>query len=274
MSQWFTDSDKLKSDQYANEKNLAARIQLHSLFSTNPIDYPQWVFEHMLADFPENAKILEVGCGNGQVWTQNRGRIPVDWIMTLTDLSDGMLNDSKRNLGDIPNNLTFKTANVQDLPFEDEAFDVVMAHFMLYHVPDRPKAIAELRRVLKPNGLLHSATLGQEHMWEMNVLSKQAIPHIQFNFAATDNPFGLENGETQLRESFGMVTLTRYDCDLCITQVQPVVDYLASTGRAENISDEQLEDFRQAVEAVIAEKGEFFVQKHTGLFKAWAYTDS
>ncbi len=55
----------------------------------------------------------------------------------------------------------FKEIDAQSIPFEDETFDAVIANHMLYHVPDRPKAIAEIKRVLKPGGRLIATTIGK-----------------------------------------------------------------------------------------------------------------
>ena len=76
-------------------------------------------------------------------------RIPSTWDITLSDLSSGMLDSAWRNLVVTGRNYKFKEIDAQEIPFEDETFDAVIANHMLYHVPDKPKAIAEIKRVLK-----------------------------------------------------------------------------------------------------------------------------
>ena len=56
---------------------------------------------------------------------------------------------------------------MQDLPFGDEAFDVVAALWMLYHVPDVDRALAEIRRVLRPGGLFVAVTNGDGHLADL-----------------------------------------------------------------------------------------------------------
>ena len=147
----FTDQQYLKSDQYRDSSNLDARVMIHQRFSTNPYGWFKWIFDTLLK-LSENAKILELGCGHGLLWKENIGRIPAGWHITLSDLSSGMLDAAWRNLVVSGRAFQFKEIDAQSIPFEDEAFDAVIANHMLYHVPDRPKAIAEIKRILKQAG--------------------------------------------------------------------------------------------------------------------------
>ena len=271
-SKWFTDPDSLKSSQYASEKNLSARIYVHKKYSTNPIDYPIWIFDRMLEDFPQDANIIEFGCGNALVWTSNTHRIPDGWNITLTDLSQGMLDDAKRNLGDLADRFTFQVVDIQDAPFEDNQADAAIANFMLYHVPDRAKAIKELRRILKADGVLHSVTLGPKHMMEHLQLIEKAVPH--YEWTSEQVSFRSDNAVEELSKHFKSIEAIPYESDLRITEVDPIVEYLASTARIENITHDQLAKFRALVENIIAEKGEFYVQKEVVLFKSEGYATS
>jgi cyclopropane fatty-acyl-phospholipid synthase-like methyltransferase len=80
-----TDPTYLLEQQYATAQNLKTRIALHERFSTSSQPFPRWVFDHLR--LPERADILEVGCGNGNLWAANRERIPSGWRLTLTDFS-------------------------------------------------------------------------------------------------------------------------------------------------------------------------------------------
>ena len=269
MIEKWTDPESLKSSQYASEKNLSARIYIHANFSTNLTDYTEWIFDHMLNDFPENARIVEFGCGNGLIWTSNAHRIPDGWDITLTDLSQGMLDDAKRNLGEHTDRFNFQVVDVQDTSFEENEFDAVLANLMLYHVPDRHKGIGEIRRVLKDNGILHSVTLGSGHMKQFHDLVEQITSH--YIWRNNDLPFRAENAVEQLSTHFGTVETIPYESNLRVTEIEPMVDYLASTMRADKIGSEDHDTFRKKLTAIIAEKGEFFIQKETVLFKSKGY---
>jgi ubiquinone/menaquinone biosynthesis C-methylase UbiE len=55
-----------------------------------------------------------------------------------------------------------------EIPYEDNSWDIVIANLMLYHIPDREKAIHEISRVLKPHGALYASTFGLDNMKELN----------------------------------------------------------------------------------------------------------
>ena len=56
-------------------------------------------------------------------------------------------------------NAEFQTGDVTDLPFEDDSFDVAHCHALLMHVPGTQATLAEVKRVLKPGGLISSREL-------------------------------------------------------------------------------------------------------------------
>lgn len=72
--------------------------------------------------------------------------------MIATDYSDGMIKEAKK--GDYPENLTFEVADATDLPYENHSFDVVLIANALHVMPEPEKALAEIDRVLKPDGIL------------------------------------------------------------------------------------------------------------------------
>ena len=145
-----TDQQYLLQQQYADSANLDARVRLHSLFSENKQGWNRWVWEQFR--FPEQARILELGCGPAYLWRENADRIPSGWEVMLSDFSKGMVDAARARLGDVPHAFQFAQIDAQFLPFPDGWFDGVIANHMLYHVPDRFKAIKEMQRVLKVGG--------------------------------------------------------------------------------------------------------------------------
>ena len=193
----FTDQQYLKTDQYRDSTNLDARVAIHQRFSTNPYGWFRWVFDTLLK-LPENAKILELGCGPGYLWKENVNRIPAGWNITLSDLSSGMVDAAWRNLVVTGRTFQFKEIDAQSIPFEEETFDAVIANHMLYHVPDRPKAIAGIQRVLKPDGHLFATTIGQNHLNEITDWIRQANPGT--DFVSFGSPFtsGKRSGSVEV----------------------------------------------------------------------------
>ena len=101
-------------------------------------------------DFHKNEKVLEVGCGIGTDLAQFAlGGAHVTGIDLGQDQVDlTRLNFQQRGLGCEE----LKVANAENLPFEDESFDLVFSFGVLHHTPDTQKAIDEVFRVLKHDG--------------------------------------------------------------------------------------------------------------------------
>ena len=77
----------------------------------------------------------------------------------LSDLSAGMLEFAKQNV--TGENVRHIVIDIQDIPFPADSFDLVIANMMLDHVPDLPKALREVQRVLRPGGTFVCATYGE-----------------------------------------------------------------------------------------------------------------
>jgi ubiquinone/menaquinone biosynthesis C-methylase UbiE len=261
----LTDQQYLKNDQYKDSTNLDARVALHKRFSTNPYGWMNWVFDHLL-QLPEEANILELGCGPGYLWKENAHRIPSGWRITLSDLSAGMLDAAWRNLVVTGRAFQFKEIDAQSIPFEEETFDAVIANHMLYHVPDRPKAIAEIKRVLKPNGRLFATTFGKQHLKEISDWVRRVNPGT--DFVSFGSSFTLENGLQQLQPFFSQAAFSRYPDHLQVTEVKPIIDFILSMSHAVGASHQELSKLAHELEEELKEKGKIFIQKDSGLFEA------
>ena len=261
----FTDQKYLKTDQYKDSTNLDARVALHQRFSTNPYGWMNWVFDHLLK-LPANAKILELGSGPGYLWKENTSRISSTWDVTLSDLSAGMLDSAWRNLVVTGRAYNFKGIDAQEIPFPDETFDAVIANHMLYHVPDKPKVIREMKRVLKTGGHLFATTVGERHMQEITGWLEE-ISNGNYVSKATLS-FTLENGLAQLKSVFPQVTLSRYDDSLRVTELEPLVAYLRSMTALSDLQEGKLEQIKQASQDKLEQQGSIFITKDSGVFEA------
>ncbi len=260
----IADQEYLLNKQYRNSSNLQARIDLHARFSTNTYGWFRWIFDHL--QLPSQAHVLELGCGPGLLWRENLGRIPAGWDITLSDFSPGMLQQARDNLRDAGHSFTFALVDAQDIPFDADSFDAVIANHMLYHVPDRPGAFAEIRRVLRRDGRLYAATNGEAHLQELEAL----LPGGAFDFS--HNTFGLENGRAQLAPWFPTITLHRYDDALVVPEAEPLTAYLLSMRAASGVSDAERATIAERVEREMAAQGAIHITKDSGIFEAWAET--
>jgi ubiquinone/menaquinone biosynthesis C-methylase UbiE len=222
------DPDYLRSDQYRDATNLNRRVNLHARFSTNPQGWFSWLASQL--DYSPAARLLEVGCGPGLLWACHPECLPAAAV--LSDFSPGMIGEARRTLQPGRENLHFAVLDATCLPFPTHSFDVVIANHMLYHVPNRPQALAGLRRVLKPGGRLFAATNGRGHMAELYTWVAQAanLTHAESTrlWNSVTLNFNLENGEEQLRGYFSRVEMRRFYDSLAVTEVAPLLDYTRS----------------------------------------------
>lgn len=248
--------------QYRDSSNLDARIALHARFSTARRDFYEWVFDHF--DLPADARILEVGCGTGLLWSKNRAHTlrAATWQLTLSDFSIGML-ETARTTGIAA---TFLQSDAQAIPFPTGYFDAVIANHMLYHVPNLPHALAEIRRVLKPRGKLYATTNTRDHMRELKALIAEcggAPLHIP------ERGFTLEYGAEHLLQYFADVRRFDLENGLVVTEVEPLVAYVMSTAGGRQLRANNSEQrLRETIAARIARDGAFRITKAAGLFVA------
>jgi ubiquinone/menaquinone biosynthesis C-methylase UbiE len=261
----FTDQQYLTQDQYKDASNLDARIAIHQKFSTNPQGWFQWVFDALIK-LPAESKILELGCGSAEMWKECVTRIPAGWVITLTDLSDGMLDAAWRNLVPLGRNFKFEQMDAQSIPYGDRTFDVVIASHMLYHVPDREKALHEIKRALKDDGRLIATTAGNTHIKEII----QWLRRVNTNERPDkfSNPFTLENGLDQLKNVFSQVKMLQYVDNLEVTEIDPLIAYIRSSIGAVDLSEEKLGELKKDLTAVLEKEGRIFITKDSGLFEA------
>lgn len=255
----FVDPEYLLHEQYSDAARLNARIALHERYGTSPTAWHRWLFERIAPATGE--RLLEVGCGSGALWLRNRERIPNQCVITLTDLSLGMVGDARSALGDV-DALWFALVDAQALPFPPASFDVVIANHMLYHVADVPRALREMRRSLRPGGRLIAATNGRAHMHELLDALRTHIGYEERHDSV--DQFGLETGEALLRQSFDRVEILRFEDELVVTDAEAVVAYGLSVA-AEGTDAGRL---REHVERVIRSDGAFRITKETGVFVA------
>jgi SAM-dependent methyltransferase len=257
----LTDQDYLLHRQYQDASNLDARVALHVRFSTNPKGVPRWWIEQL--EIPENGRVLEVGCGPGGYWSEVAELIPRSWQITVSDFSPGMVAEARQRLASLDRPFTVVQADVQDLPFPDKSFDTVIANFMLFHVPDRPRAIKEIHRVLAPDGRLFAMTNSRQHMQVFRELVNRVVP----GTARSDEPgFSLDNGAAQLAPWFDEVEGRRYPDSLAVTEAEPLLSLVRSW--AIELGDDQMRAIRKKIEAELAAHGTVTIPKDTGMITA------
>lgn len=107
------------------------------------------LMEHVRGDGPP-PRILAAGCGLGHEARYIHARLGGEVVGIDTHLPDGT--------ACAEDGLTLMEASVLDLPFPDAGFDAVFYHHVIEHVPDAPRSLDELNRVLRPGGWLYVGT--------------------------------------------------------------------------------------------------------------------
>lgn len=137
----------------------------------------------MFTDFAEDlaaevasidpADVLETAAGTG-VLTRELHRILPGATITATDLNPAMLAQAAKSLP-ATDRVRWQQADAQALPFEDASFDAVMNQFGIMFFPDRHRAYAEARRVLRPGGRLSAAVWGELEDNEASLLVEHTL---------------------------------------------------------------------------------------------------
>jgi DNA-binding transcriptional MerR regulator len=253
-------------EQYKDSTNIKIRINLHNRFSTNKQGWFNWIYEKM--NISSKNKILELGCGNGELWRCSEDKIPKNAELFLSDISEGMISDARENLRILKNKIEFKITDCKELPYEAESFDMVIANHMLFYIKDREKAFSEIKRVLKTGGYFYCSTYGLQHMNQIEELTKSFDSRIVLAEVNLSEIFGLENGELQLKPWFSDVKKYIYEDCLIVDDYKPLLDYILSChGNEHEILKGRYEEFEKYVKAKVKKTGTFKISKHAGIFE-------
>ena len=249
--------------QYRNSTNISARIRLHRLFSSNKQGWFPWIYEQ--CQITEGMKILELGCGNGRLWIENKAKLPADCEIILSDISEGMIRDVRREQSLQDDRFSFAAFDCHAIPYEDVSFDLVIANHVLFYCKDVDRVCSEVGRVLKPGGRFVCGTYGVAHMQEVSRLVTQFDDRITLSGENLYEHFGKENGAQALAPYFAEVDWQQYEDALIVTQAEPLIEYVLSChGNQNQYILEKYNKFRKYVEGQI--RNGYTITKDAGIF--------
>jgi SAM-dependent methyltransferase len=206
----YYDDPETVQRQYASEDNLRARQALWADVEGENAPVALW---RVLCELRPR-RVLEVGGGQGELAERMQAELAAN--VTFLDQSPRMVALAEaRGIADA------HVGDAQELPFADGSFDTVVAAWMLYHVPDLDRALAEIARVLEPGGRLVAVTNSVRHIEELRALFGTLLPGFEHQFNA-------ENGEERLRAHFADVQRTDAEVAAVVHERETLVAYGAS----------------------------------------------
>ena len=193
------------------------------------------------------------------MWTEHLSLLDGSHLI-LTDFSQGMLESAKSNLSGC-RNITYQVVDIQQIPYPDDSFDIVIANMMLYHVPDLHKGLSEVRRVLKPGGKFCCATYGEHGIVEFvaKLLEEQNVK------GCIGTTFTLQNGGASLQKHFDSVQRWDYEDSLAVTKIDNFIGYIYSLSSLSGIASVPQDVLSSALETR-TENGVLYVPKEYGMF--------
>lgn len=261
----ITNMEKSLVGQYKNAANINIRIELHKKYTRNPVGWFRWLYQ--LLEPQSSEQILELGCGNGELWRANADRIPADFHACLSDVSAGMIHDVQEALSSLPGQFTYQVFDCHQIPEADAAFDKVIANHVLFYLKNLDYALEEVKRILKPSGTFYCTTYGREHMKEISQLVKEFDSRITLSEVSLYDVFGLENGQEILSRHFDQAELVRYEDHLEVTEAGPLMEYILSChGNQQEYLGDRYPEFREFLEKKIQKKGYVTITKQAGAF--------
>lgn len=232
------------SSQYKDSHNLQARGNLHARYANR--NWFDWV-AGQIGLSPES-DVLDIGCGAGWFWSLAASHLPCGLRLTLTDTSQGMVKEAIERLSAKGHftEVAGQTANAMALPFPDQSFDGAIAMHMLYHVAMPEKAIDEMVRILRPNGLVAITTNSDGNMRELFDLGSKAFGGTAADPAAS--LFGVSAAQTLLACRFGSIEVRLFEDTYSIDDAGDIFHYLTSFPPGIDSTEHQKNNLRDLID--------------------------
>ncbi len=244
--------------QYRNSANFDARVRIYELFANGPIPWLEWAYQQLALVGGE--RVLDVGCGTGNIWRDNRAHLPAGIELTLADSSQGMLDEAAERLGRARVEARFDAVDVQQIPYASDAFDLVVSNHMMYHVPDRAAALSELRRVVRPGGRCVVSTNDWPHLIELReLIDRFEIETAMRRVGRTEDFFDAEGAGNELCAVFDSVSQHWFHDSLDVADADVLCAYVASMAHTGARSAQKMERLASHAREQIARLGSIHI---------------
>jgi SAM-dependent methyltransferase len=212
------DDPELVRAEYADESRFAVRASAWE-GSTGP-DPRELAFRAVAEVSPRH--VLEVGPGRGELSARIKDELGAD--VRAVDQSERMVELT------LARGVDAIVGDIQELPFEDGSFDCVVAAWMLYHVPDLDRGLAEVVRVLRPGGRLVAVTNAEVNLPELWSLFGERAVRL--------HGFHAGNGEEILARHFARVEARDARGTLVFPDREAARSYVAASVTRRHLADD------------------------------------
>jgi len=208
--------------EYGSEAGLEAR---RSVYEGAEGDDPRDIAFDAVAEVAPT-RVLEVGAGPGEMSARIAAELSAQVV--AIDLSPRMVELARAR------DVDARVADVEELPFDEESFDVVLAAWMLYHLRDLDRGLSEIARVLRPRGRLVAVTNSERHLEEIRTVAGVDM--------SGKLPFNRDNGQAILSSRFARVRRIDVDGWLTFPDAESIRRYVGSMitekAKAANVPDD------------------------------------
>ncbi len=254
---WIYDSQKLV--------NLKNRLNIYDKYSPSGNNWKQWLFSRISINDGDN--VLELGCGNGELWKKNIEKLNCNCSLKLSDFSPEMLEGAKNNLKDIEHDIEFEAINIEEIPYNDNSFDVIICEHAAYLLHDIEKGLSEIQRVLKPNGTAYITLVSTSHFSE---LEKIINDYKNYKMGGRDRIFRLsiENARPTIEKYFEVKGFEAKEEELLVDDSGYLVNYVVSCGDAslKKLTINEKNRLDMHLKKMINEKKHISITNKNGLF--------
>ncbi len=211
---------RLGEDNYKDKTKLSRRKSFYKNYVKPKIDFKEEVLK--VLELKGNERILDIGCGFGDFLINLKDKGHKGDLIGI-DISEGMIKEALS----MNKNIRFFVANAEKLPFGKKEFDVILCKHMLYHVNDIKKALKEVNRTLKDDGLfvITLNTLTHHSREHVEYFKKLLSKKLKSKFLDNNNVINLENYERYTNDFYILKEL-KFFMYLKIKKSKPIVEYM------------------------------------------------
>lgn len=262
--------NNLWQKQFSDPSNLQDRIDIHSKYSTNEQGWFPWVVEHLAIE--DGDEILEIGCGTGGLWETGLATVDKKMSVTLTDKEEAMVTICKGKFFKKDGIEDIFTLDAQEVSNISKRFDKIIMNHVIYILPNPTEVLEQLAGLLKPDGRIFVATLGDMHMYELRELLKKVNRHINLQTQNAKLSFLTENAAELLPKELKIKKAHVFEDSLVFTDVQAIEEYIYSVKYISNLHQFDLHTLKYKISDFLQKEldqneQQFYVQKATTMFE-------